>query len=76
MASAASAKIEVDGDESSPGYASVPSLCVAATLKYGKPDALNHKIGGEWVNFSAALARAPGFARARLGETPTRGAGR
>ena len=22
-------------------------------MKYGKPDALNHKIGGEWVNFSA-----------------------
>ncbi len=22
-------------------------------MKYGKPDALNHKIGGEWINFSA-----------------------
>lgn len=52
MASAASAKIEVDGDKSSPGYSSVPSLCLAATLKYGKPDALNHKIDGEWINFS------------------------
>jgi long-chain acyl-CoA synthetase len=38
---------------SAPGYSSVPSLCLAATLKYGKPDALNHKIGGEWINFSA-----------------------
>jgi long-chain acyl-CoA synthetase len=53
VASAASAKIEVDGDKSSPGYSSVPSLCLTATLKYGKPDALNHKIGGEWINFSA-----------------------
>jgi long-chain acyl-CoA synthetase len=53
VASAASAKIEVDGDKSSPGYSSVPSLCLAATLKYGKPDALNHKIGGQWINFSA-----------------------
>jgi long-chain acyl-CoA synthetase len=53
VASAASAKIEVDRDKSSPGYSSVPSLCLAATLKYGKPDALNHKIGGQWINFSA-----------------------
>ena len=52
MASAASAKIDVDGDKSSPGYSSVPGLCLAATLKYGKPDALNHKIGGEWINLS------------------------
>ncbi len=38
---------------SSPGYSSLPSLCLAATLKYGKPNALNQKIGGEWINFSA-----------------------
>ena len=53
MASAASAKIEVDGDQTSPGSQSVPSLCLTATLKYGKPDALNHKIAGEWINVSA-----------------------
>ncbi len=38
---------------SSPSYSSLPSLCLAATLKYGKPNALNHKIGEEWINFSA-----------------------
>ena len=38
---------------SSPSYSSLPSLCLAAILKYGKPDALNQKIGGEWINFSA-----------------------
>ncbi len=53
MASPTSAKIEVNEDKSSPGYSSVPGLCLAATLKYGKPDALNHKIGGQWINFSA-----------------------
>jgi len=53
VASAASAKIEVDGDQTSPGSQSVPSLCLTATWKYGKPDALNHKIAGEWINVSA-----------------------
>lgn len=53
MASAASAKIEVDGDKSSPGHSSIPSLCLTATLHHGKGDALNHKIGGEWINISA-----------------------
>ena len=53
MATAASARIELDSDESSPGYSSVPSLCLTATLKYGKADALNHKIDGQWINFSA-----------------------
>jgi long-chain acyl-CoA synthetase len=37
----------------SPSPSSVPSLCLAATLKYGKPDALNHKIDGKWINYSA-----------------------
>ena len=53
MASAASAKTEVDGEQSSPEYSSVPSLCLTATLKYGKLDALNHRIGGEWININA-----------------------
>jgi long-chain acyl-CoA synthetase len=52
VASAASARTEVDGDKSSSSHSSVPSLCLAATLKYGKPDALNHKIGGEWIHLS------------------------
>src|SRR5687767_7795067 len=53
VASAASAKIEVDQNNPSAGYSSVPSLCLAATLKHAKPDSLNHKIGGKWINFSA-----------------------
>jgi long-chain acyl-CoA synthetase len=53
VASAASAKIEVDDDKSSPGSSSVSGLCLDATLKYDKPDALNHKIGAEWINISA-----------------------
>jgi long-chain acyl-CoA synthetase len=53
VASAASAKIEVDENNPSAGYSSVPSLCLAATLKHAKPDSLNHKIGGKWINFSA-----------------------
>ncbi len=32
---------------------SVPGLCLAAAQKHGKQDALNHKIGGEWINISA-----------------------
>ncbi len=33
---------------------SVPALCLTATLRHGKADALNHKVGGEWLNTSAA----------------------
>ena len=32
---------------------SVPALCLTATLRHGKTDALNHKVGGEWFNTSA-----------------------
>ena len=32
---------------------SVPSLCLAATLKHAKADALNHKIGSDWIRISA-----------------------
>src|SRR2546423_765024 len=32
---------------------SVPGLCLRAVLKHGKQDALNHKIGGKWINISA-----------------------
>jgi long-chain acyl-CoA synthetase len=32
---------------------SVPGLCLTAALKHGKQDALNHKIGSEWINISA-----------------------
>ena len=32
---------------------SVPELCLNASLKHGKRDALNHKVGDSWVNISA-----------------------
>ncbi len=53
MASVASAKIEVQDDPTSPAYSSVPGMCLSATLRHGKDDALNHKINGQWVNYSA-----------------------
>jgi long-chain acyl-CoA synthetase len=51
MASAASAKIE---ELPASATSSVPALCMNATLRHGKADALNHKVDGEWVNTSAA----------------------
>ena len=32
---------------------SIPRLCLAAALKHGKPNALNHKEDGKWINMSA-----------------------
>src|SRR5216117_1443336 len=32
---------------------SVPGLCLTAALKHAKQDALNHKIGSDWINISA-----------------------
>ena len=53
MATAASAKIDVNDDQASMAYSSVPSLCLTAALKYGKDDALNHKTEGVWSNIKA-----------------------
>jgi long-chain acyl-CoA synthetase len=51
VASAASAK----NDTSSVSEASsVPGLCLSASLRHGKADALNHRTDGRWVNTSAA----------------------
>ena len=52
MASATTAKTL----EHRPGAdeASVPALCLSATLRHGKGDALNHKVGGDWVHTSAS----------------------
>ena len=52
MASAASAKT---GDKSltSKEPTSIPGLCLAAALSHAKSDALNHKVGDNWVNISA-----------------------
>ena len=54
MAQAASAKIEEPAFTGPTTASSVPALCLAATLKHGKADALNHRVSGEWINTSAA----------------------
>ena len=53
MASTASAKIEKSKDREATKASSVPGLCLTAAAKHGKQDALNHKIGSEWINISA-----------------------
>ena len=53
MASTASAKIQTSKEQETAKASSVPGLCLAAALKHGKKDALNHKIRGEWTNISA-----------------------
>src|SRR5712691_4218564 len=53
MASVVSARIEPGQDPTALAQSSVPGLCLAAALKHGKQDALNHKIDGEWIHFSA-----------------------
>lgn len=53
MASVASARIDAT-ETTSPARSSVPSLCLTASLKHNKADALNHKVKGEWINISAA----------------------
>ena len=53
MASAASAKIETSKERESAQASSLPGLCLAAALKHGKQDALNHKVGSDWQNISA-----------------------
>jgi long-chain acyl-CoA synthetase len=53
LASTASAKIEKSKDRETTKASSVPGLCLTAAAKHGKQDALNHKIGSEWINISA-----------------------
>ena len=52
MASVASARID-STEPTSPFRSSVPNLCLSASLKHNKADALNHKARGEWINISA-----------------------
>lgn len=52
MASTASAKLDSNQQEGARA-ASLPGLCLAAALKHAKQDALNHKVGNNWVNISA-----------------------
>lgn len=54
MAAAASARIDATEDPTAPARSSVPSLCLTASLKHNKSDALNHKVHGEWINITAA----------------------
>ena len=58
MASAASARIDTRDQPLAPARSSVPSLCLTAALKHNKPDALNNKVSGEWVNIDDAYADA------------------
>lgn len=51
MASAAQKKMRMERDAAE--VSSVPALCLSATLKHAKADALNHKIGDEWINIPA-----------------------
>lgn len=53
MASVAATKIDASENAVSPVHSSVPSLCLSASLRHNKADALNHKIRGEWVHISA-----------------------
>lgn len=52
MVSTASAKTETTKERETARASSVPGLCLTAALKHGKQDALNHKVGSEWVNIS------------------------
>src|SRR4030095_14669019 len=52
MASPASVKIK-ENNLAGADASSVPGLCLSATLRHNKTDALNHKVGDEWVNTSA-----------------------
>ena len=54
MASAASAKSKSKDNPTSTGASSIPALCLEATLKHAKTDALNHRSDNEWVHISAA----------------------
>ncbi len=55
MVSSASAKTETSDGRETTKASSVPGLCLTAALKYGKQDALNHKIAGKWINIPAEI---------------------
>ncbi|MEP6568718.1 MAG: long-chain fatty acid--CoA ligase [Acidobacteriota bacterium] len=52
MASTASAKSQANEREAAQA-SSLPGLCLTAALKHGKQDALNHKLGSNWINITA-----------------------
>ena len=53
MASAASAKNDSTA-HTAIETSSVPGLCLSASLRHAKPDALNHRESGRWLNITAA----------------------
>ena len=53
MVSTASARIETSEAREALQASSLPGLCLKAALRHGKQDALNHKIGDNWINISA-----------------------
>lgn len=53
MASTASAKSQTSDEREGTQVSSLPGLCLTAALKHRKEDALNHKVGSDWVNISA-----------------------
>lgn len=53
MATAASVKADASKGDRVEMSTSVPGLCLKAVLSHAKDDALNHKVGGEWLNISA-----------------------
>lgn len=53
MASTASANTETCKQRETANSSSVPGLLLTAALKHAKRDALNHKIGNEWLNIPA-----------------------
>ena len=52
MSSVASAQTDAKRQRSE-SVSSVPGLCLNAALKHAKSDALNHKVGKDWINISA-----------------------
>src|SRR5215212_9574014 len=54
MASATSAKTELNEFSFSRAASSVPGLILAAVLRYNKTDALNYRADGKWHNIPAA----------------------
>jgi long-chain acyl-CoA synthetase len=53
LATAASVKADASKGDRVEMSTSVPGLCLKAVLSHAKDDALNHKVGGEWLNISA-----------------------
>lgn len=53
MAAPVSAKTKVKKNSIKSDATSLPGLCLTASLKHGKPDALNRREDGKWISISA-----------------------